>query len=350
MVRVWARGAASPFVLALVLGVATHAVSAQAAPKEQVSEEARSYFRNGVELLQANPPNYQDAYHQFKLAFDKSNSWKVLGNMGLCAMNLERDGEALRYYEEYLKRGGDDINKDERSAIQRDILLLRGNAASVELSVVGSDPVEVFDVRAGSSNPAQTYVIGEEKQTLVLRAGTHTLTATHKDGRSLKWEVILNPSKTASHEFDFTAPPPETPKASSEPKQEAPPPETAVVLGAPSEASPRKTIGYVVGGVGVAGLVAGGIFGFLAISAKNSQIENCESAANCPDYAAASSAHDRAERYGTLSTVALIAGSAATAVGVVLIATAKTDSQSARLTLVPSAGPSAAGMQLKGTF
>src|SRR5262245_6642638 len=109
------RGA---WILAFAAGLASFAAPAPAHAKEQISEEARAYFRNGVELLQATPPNYQDAYYQFKLAFDKSNSWKVLGNMGLCAVNLERDGEALRYYDDYLKRGGKDINKEERAAIE----------------------------------------------------------------------------------------------------------------------------------------------------------------------------------------------------------------------------------------
>ncbi|HEY3666905.1 MAG TPA: hypothetical protein VGL19_12920, partial [Polyangiaceae bacterium] len=91
---------------------------------EPISEDAKLYFKNGVELIQSQPPNYQDAYYQFKLAYEKSHSWKVLGNFGLCAFKLERDGEAIQYYTDYLKGGGNDVDPDERAALRRDLLVL----------------------------------------------------------------------------------------------------------------------------------------------------------------------------------------------------------------------------------
>src|SRR5215813_12164304 len=99
---------------------------------DAIPEEAKLYFKNGVELIQASFPNYQDAYYQFKLAWDKSKSWKVLSNWGLCALKLERDGEAIWAYTEYLKQK--DIDPDERKDLERDLLLLNGNAASVSVS------------------------------------------------------------------------------------------------------------------------------------------------------------------------------------------------------------------------
>ena len=93
--RAWSALACLFFTLATRV---THA-------EEKISEEAKLYFQNGVELIQNQPPNYQDAYYQFKLAWDRSHSWKVLGNWGLCALKLERDGEAIWAYSEYLKKG-----------------------------------------------------------------------------------------------------------------------------------------------------------------------------------------------------------------------------------------------------
>src|SRR5262245_21338337 len=73
----------------LILAVALLGSAVPASVQEAISEEAKLYFANGVELLQDQPPNYTDAYYQFKLAYEKSGSWKVLGNLGLCAMKLE---------------------------------------------------------------------------------------------------------------------------------------------------------------------------------------------------------------------------------------------------------------------
>ena len=115
-----------------LLLVAISTASLPAAAQDKISEEAKLYFKNGVELIQSQPPNYQDAYYQFKLAWEKSKSWKVLGNWGLCALKLERDGEAIWAYTEYLKQK--DIDPDERKDLERDLLLLNGNAASVTLT------------------------------------------------------------------------------------------------------------------------------------------------------------------------------------------------------------------------
>src|SRR3954469_10121374 len=133
-----AAGAAGALLLALLL----HAAPVRA--DDAIPEEAKLYFKNGVELIQSQPPNYQDAYYQFKLAWEKSKSWKVLSNWGLCALKLERDGEAIWAYTEYLKQK--DIDPDERKDLERDLLLLNGNAASVSLSSDIRD-LEVVDAR-----------------------------------------------------------------------------------------------------------------------------------------------------------------------------------------------------------
>ena len=78
--RFW-RVAGSLLLSALLL-------SSAAAADDSIPEEAKLYFKNGVELIQSQPPNYQDAYYQFKLAWEKSKSWKVLSNWGLCALPL----------------------------------------------------------------------------------------------------------------------------------------------------------------------------------------------------------------------------------------------------------------------
>ena len=87
---------------ALLVALLLNAGTARA--DDAIPEEAKLYFKNGVELIQSQPPNYQDAYYQFKLAWEKSKSWKVLSNWGVCALKLERDGEAIWAYTEYLKQ------------------------------------------------------------------------------------------------------------------------------------------------------------------------------------------------------------------------------------------------------
>ena len=200
MAFVRSKGFIVPSFFALTL-----LLSASAYGQEAISEEAKGYFRNGVELLESQPPNYQDAYYQFKLAYEKSNSWKVLGNLGLCALKLERDGEAIQYYKEYLDRGGTEIGPEERSQLERDILLVNGNTATVKL--ISSIPdIEIVDARAGTVVSPQTYKFQGTELELRLRGGQHTLTANAPDGKTLRWEVALSPGKEVTHTFDFSAP------------------------------------------------------------------------------------------------------------------------------------------------
>lgn len=103
---------------ALGLAIASHAVQARAddpAAKPAMpaaakttptgtSEEARSHFAAGVSLLQdPEGEKVEEAYREFRTAYDLSGSPKILGDMGFCAMRLERDGEAIEAYTRYLR-------------------------------------------------------------------------------------------------------------------------------------------------------------------------------------------------------------------------------------------------------
>jgi hypothetical protein len=336
---------------ALCVGVLLCSAAAHAG--DAISEEAKAYFKNGVELIQDQPPNYQDAYYQFRLAFEKSKSWKVLGNLGLCSFKLERDGEAIQYYTDYLKGGGKDIDPDERAALERDLLVLNGNSASITLTSATAD-LDLTDSRAGSSAPPQSYRLEGGKLTLRLRAGTHTLTASHA-GKALRWEVALSPGRTDSHDFDFSAQatpapaapvtaPPAAAAASAPP---APTPEPAASAG-----SPMRTIGFVTAGVGVAALAGGAVLGLMANGKENDAKSMCRDTL-CP--ASAESKFDSAQSMATLSNVLLISGGVltATGIGVIVLGGHKSEpAKSAAVTLrvLPTLSRDSAALWASGSF
>lgn len=78
-----------------------------------------------------------------------------------------------------------------------------------------------------------------------------------------------------------------------------------------------KTAGFLVGGIGIAGLVAGGIFGTLAI------VKNSDGKSLCPTKVCSNpsgvDANHTAETFADVSTVLFIAGAVLTAAGVVLV-------------------------------
>lgn len=348
----------------MVLALLLHAGAARA--DDAIPEEAKLYFKNGVELIQGQPPNYQDAYYQFKLAWEKSKSWKVLSNWGLCALKLERDGEAIWAYTEYLKQK--DVDPDERKDLERDLLLLNGNAASVTLS---SDvaQLEIVDARGGSSVPPQSYRLEGGKLALRLRAGSHTITASSQ-GKTLRWEVTLSPGRTDEHRFEFGAAAPApapvatpAPAPAPGPVQFSTGPAPAQDTGASQGGGTLRTVGFVVAGAGVLALGGGAFMGLSAKSKESEVKDQCKTLTDiglrCPE--SKRSEYESAQSNAKLANLLLIGGGVLAAGGVVMIVVggpSKSDSASAAgtakrrttLSLSPVLGPRDAGLFAQGTF
>ncbi|HTQ47283.1 MAG TPA: hypothetical protein VMI75_31220 [Polyangiaceae bacterium] len=103
--------------------------------------------------------------------------------------------------------------------------------------------------------------------------------------------------------------------------------------------SSQKTIGLIVGGVGIAGLAVGSVFGLMASSEwSQAQKDGDESKKNTADSQA------------TISTIGFIAGGVLVAGGAILWLTAPSASSSTTVGLAPSVGPGGGGALLRGTF
>jgi hypothetical protein len=344
------------FSRAWLISAAFAAFVAAAQParaQETISEEAKLYFRNGVELIQGSPPNYQDAYYQFKIAYDKSKSWKVLGNLGLCAFKLERDGEALDAYNEYLKSGGNEIDPEERKQLERDVLIITGNSAAVTLASTVPD-AELIDARAGTSVPPQSYKFQGGNLTLRLRAGTHTLTASTPDGKQERWEVVLSPGKTVEYRFTFSSGTAAAAAPAAVPGAIEPAPAPADSGG--SGGSGLRTVGFVTAGVGAAALIGGVITGIMAKGKEDDATGQCDADNRCPT--AAEADFDSASSLATTSTVLYIGGGVLAAAGVGMIIfgggggkeSPPAAALAPRLELTPYVGPGGAGVFANGTF
>ena len=90
------------------------------------------------------------------------------------------------------------------------------------------------------------------------------------------------------------------------------------------ESSSQRTLGLVTGGVGVAGVAAGAIFGVISISAHSSVVGRCPSYPTCSsaDRSVLDEMNSRAEMTGTASTISFVAGAILLAGGAALFFTA----------------------------
>jgi hypothetical protein len=118
-----------------------------------------------------------------------------------------------------------------------------------------------------------------------------------------------------------------------------------------SSGSPWHTAGWVVGGVGVAGLGVGAVFGLMAMSKKNDA--ECAPSGACNNFGSVSDAKSDA----TIANVGLIAGGVLVAGGAALLLFTGSGSPSpqggtpaAAVSATPFVGPGGGGLALEGTW
>ncbi len=234
-------------VSSLMVSVAAFAPSARADGEVVITEEARTHFAAGVALLQdPKAPRYEEAYREFKTAYAASPSYKILGNLGLCAMKIERDAEAIRAYETYLKEAGPEVTAEQRAQVQRDLLTLKAGVLEVTVS---SDPpgATIVDSRTPVEGPdvRNSYGAVLTPTSLGLRHGHHIITARLAGYLDQQWEFDATESTAPPHVFTMTKP--------------------LVAEQQMVRERPIPTAAYVSGGATIALAVGGAFFGALAL-------------------------------------------------------------------------------------
>jgi hypothetical protein len=272
-----------------VIGLALALAAADARAEDQVSPQARSHFEAGVALLQdPDGARYEEAYREFRAAYALSKNPRALGNIGFCAMKLERDLEAIEAYSTYLQEVAD-IDLVEREQIRRDISTLKSGLVRVTITVKPQNAVVVDSRQPVRGEPvSNVYVAEGGRITVGLRPGRHVLRA-RVDGRdSPPWEVEAAPGATLEHTLEV--PPP------------APPARPAAVTVSPNRAGPILTMA-----VGGAALAAGGVTGYLALRRTDDIAKACPDD-RCPAAYDLDSAQRKTRTLTTMTDVLLVSG------------------------------------------
>jgi hypothetical protein len=203
----------------------------------------------------------------------------------------------------------------------------------VKVTMDGKPLADRLDGTALAVDPGQhTFTFETAGQPPVTR--TLVLTEGEKGRRE---HLVLGPALPVA-----PVPPPSTPA------NESTAPEPAATGG-----GTQKTLGLVAGGIGVASLAVGGVFGLLTLSQKSQQENACGSPCSAASHAQAVSDHSAGMTDGTISTVSFIAGGVLVLGGAVLFFTARPSSEppaATGLRIAPSVGPGGGGMLLRGEF
>jgi len=172
--RAWAQGATPTpaSAPAPATGAATApAAAASAPPSAEVLKEAGERYARGLTLY--GDGEFLLALVEFERAYQLSNNYKVLYNIGQVRIQLGRYAKAKEALEDYLKAGGTSLTAERTQAVNKDLLTLAERTAS--LNIVTSE--------TGADISLDGKVIGTSPldAPLIVDAGEHNLVL-HKPG------------------------------------------------------------------------------------------------------------------------------------------------------------------------
>jgi len=146
--------------------------SAPSAPvSAEVLKEAGERYARGLTLY--GDGEFLLALVEFERAYQLSNNYKVLYNIGQVRMQLARYAKAKEALEEYLKLGGTSLSAERTQAVNKDLATLAERTAS--LSIVSSE------VGADISLDGKVIATSPLTAPLIVDAGEHNLVL-HKSG------------------------------------------------------------------------------------------------------------------------------------------------------------------------
>lgn len=311
-------------------------------------DEAKRHMEAGAAFY--NDPSghkCEEAVREFGKAYEKSGSLNALRGMGICALELERDGEAIEMLERFLKGKGDSLDPADKKQVESDLTALRSAVTRVTFKTDRPN-VKLTTVRTPAKGYPITnrYDLAQSGSQLGLHPGSYTITASTAGEKDLSWKVELANGSTAEHTFTFAggaASPTPPPPGGGE---DATPP-------ADGEEPPIPVTVWIFGGLTVALAVPMTIFMVSASGAKSDfDAQNGK--------ASATELEDLRGDVTTMNTVsdiflgATVASAAATAV---FYFTRPTAPEAARLpaslqvgSVVPVVGPSGGGAFMTGSF
>jgi hypothetical protein len=308
-----------------------------------ISDAARQHFQAGVNLLQdPDGARYAEAYREFQTAYADSPSWKILSNIGITALKLERDGEAADAYTKYLAEGGTNIDADERAQVERDLQTLRAGLVKV---TVDSDPpgAMITDERvpnAGNTvvNRYGPFLAAAE---LGFRGGHHRMTASLSGYKDVIWEFDT-PNQGSAHNFKLEqvqAAPVTGPGNPSQP---------------PSAGAKRPVpTGVFVGVAATGALAVGGVVVGVLAKGKHSDFDTANSNIHSPaDQDNAASLRKSGQNLNLVADCFFGGAVIAAGVTAVLFFTRPTHEEAAKGTwqLSPAVASNGGGLFLSGTF
>ena len=260
-------------VLTTALFASTARAQDYAKPNKDASmsnPQAAKHMGAGLAFLgDPDGAKYEEAYPEFRRAYELSGSSNALRMLGISSMKLELDGEAVIYFGRFLKNEGDNVDAELKAEVSRDLAALKAAVAWVTLS---SDrpKTTIKNERTPRNGSAirNSYEITLNGTRLGIHPGEHVFTASAEGKPDQVWKKTIKNGDKLRHEFVFE---PNKPFEVPEDKTKKPKEGNGEADG-PSRPIPVSA--WVVGGLTLGAGAAGGVLAGLAAAAKSDYDSN----------------------------------------------------------------------------
>ncbi|HEY5959515.1 MAG TPA: hypothetical protein VIV60_23320 [Polyangiaceae bacterium] len=320
-----------------------------AAEALNLSPAAKVHFKAGVAYVDdPSGSKWEEALKEFRLAYAETPTSKLLNNIGLCALNLERDGEAIEAFKGYLAGGAEsDLKAKQRKQIEKDIETLSASLVKISIQTV-PDEVTLIDKRENAKGQLviNMYPVKGGTTSLGLHPGRHKITAEAAGYIAGEWTVDADPASSHSHRFELASEKkpeaePVAPPAEETQTNEAEPPKR--------EAKPSTPTSVYIG------LAATGVFAGAATATGLIAMKKSKDLDKITDQAAADDAKGTVKTWALITDIgigAAVLSAGATAYFYFTAPKASPEKQAsvARWQFAPVVTPSVAGGAVFGRF
>jgi hypothetical protein len=298
---------------------------------------AETLFRDGKAAMEQK--KYDQACPKFAESYRLDPQVGTLLNLANCHEAWGKTASAWGEFNDVHDRALK-ANQAERAEFAKQHAAALGTKLS-KVKLVAPRPAPAGLAVKVDGKPVSEVVLGSEAP---MDPGAHQL------------EVSAPGKKTSTTTFNVAAGPSsasvDMPELADEAKGEPAGPALSV-NGQPADGSAKRTTGFVIGGLGVAGVAVGAIFGVMYLG-KQSDYNGCTKVNGFCDGDATKDADQKssAETVGWISTIGFGVGIVGLAAGTYLILTSKSSSQekASALRVAPAVGQRGGGLSLQGTF
>lgn len=162
--------------------------------KEEKLQEADNRFLRGVEFF--NDGEYSAALAEFQWSYNLKPHYAVLYNIAVCYVKLGKYAEALKYFKDYIEKGGSKITPEKKKQVDDEIAYVKSLTGNLNVATNIDGAAIIIDGKEVGKTPL--------KESIPVSAGTHLLEVALMGYMPVKEEITIATGTTIEKSYILT--------------------------------------------------------------------------------------------------------------------------------------------------